>query len=1449
MATENPHNTSSFIIGWIAALSHELTAARMMLDEEYLDDPKHFAQHTVDHNTYTWGRICNHLVVIAVLPSGRYGTSSAQAAAIGMLASLPNIRVGLMVGIGAGVPTAGIRLGDIVVSQPESTHGGVVQYDAYKAKSLSNGHVEELRGFLNAPPDALLATLARLKSTHDMGDSAVDKFLREAYERRPNVRKYDRPAAVDSDPEQTTVSDTLPKVHYGTIASGEVLFKNATQRDDVLARLARANIKAICFEMEAAGLMNNFPCLVIRGICDYADERKNDAWQNYAAMTAAAFAKDFLKHVQRSRSEQTCTIREVLKQIQSDVTDIYTTVRREQEHSQQNKLDKWLSAPDASSNYDKALKQRHDGTGTWFLQSDAFTNWKDSPHSFLWLHGILGCGKTVLSTVIIEHLGELKKQDDSLIVAVIYFYFDFSDETKRTVDSMARSLISQCSCQSKSAQRQLDQHFQSHVEGNKQPPTGALLATLLSILEHMGQIRIVLDALDECTTRKELLQWIEGLVAPRAKTLQVIVTSRKEHDIELGISSWARVDESLSLQGAAVNDDIRAYVEARIEDPRSDLKRWRSRPDVKAEITSKLMEKAKGMFLLAACQLDVLEECLDLPDLREALATLPETLYKTYNRILENIPKKHTRHAIRILQFLTYSERPLRVEEAVDAIAVTPMADSRFDVQDRLADAREIARVCSSLVTVVHVDQISQSYQNEDQLQLAHLSVKEYLMTGQLESSFQDQLRESTARSTIAKVCLVYLLSLDHSLLAKQIRIDFPLSVYAARYWMENALLDEGKDIIMQALISKLFSSRAKAYCTWLYIYNPDYPWKEESGTESGDLPEPLYYVSLRGMCHSMHSILEKGDNINAQGGRFGSALNAASARGKTEAVNLLLDTGKVELNTKDDLDGRTPLSWAARGGYEAVVKLLLDTGHSDVNSKDTEYGSTALSWAAASGHEEVVKLLLDTKNVEVDSKDNTGRTPFSWAAHWGQEATTKLLLDTGKVEVDSKANTGQTPLSWAAARGRGVVVKLLLDTGKVEVDLKDNTGRTPFSWAAEGGHEVVTKLLLDTGKVEVDSKDNTGRTPLSWAARGKTKAVVKLLLDTGKVEVDSKDNTGRTPFSWAAEGGHEEATKLLLDTGKVEVDSKDNTGRTPLSWAADWGEEAVVKLLLDTGKVEVASKDNTGRTPLSWAVHWGREAVVKLLLDTGKVEVDSKDNTGRTPLSWAARWKNKAVVKLLLDTGKVEVDSKDNTGRTPLSWAAHWGQEAVVKLLLDTGKVEVDSKDNTGRTPFSWAAEGGHEAATKLLLDRGKVEVASKDNTGRTPLWWAAELGHQAVVKLLLDTGKAEINSKDSEYGMTTLSWAAEGGHDEIVKLLLDTGEVDVDSKDNDDRTALSLAAEGGHEAVVKLLLDIGEVNVDSKDSDDRTALSWAAEGGHEAVVKLLLDTGKIEVDSKDSE
>jgi hypothetical protein len=79
-------------------------------------------------------------------------------------------------------------------------------------------------------------------------------------------------------------------VHYGTIASGNQVIRNATQRDGLSADLGGI----LCFEMEAAGLMNSFPCLVVRGICDYADSHKNKKWQAYAAGTAAAYAKELL---------------------------------------------------------------------------------------------------------------------------------------------------------------------------------------------------------------------------------------------------------------------------------------------------------------------------------------------------------------------------------------------------------------------------------------------------------------------------------------------------------------------------------------------------------------------------------------------------------------------------------------------------------------------------------------------------------------------------------------------------------------------------------------------------------------------------------------------------------------------------------------------------------------------------------------------------------------------------------------------------------------------------------------------------------------------------------------------------------------------------------------------------------------------------------------------------
>ncbi|KAM6506306.1 hypothetical protein FSOLCH5_013296 [Fusarium solani] len=306
--------------------------------------------------------------------------------------------------------------------------------------------------------------------------------------------------------------------------------------------------------------------------------------------------------------------------------------------------------------------------------------------------------------------------------------------------------------------------------------------------------------------------------------------------------------------------------------------------------------------------------------------------------------------------------------------------------------------------------------------------------------------------------------------------------------------------------------------------------------------------------------------------------------------------------------------------GHEAVVKLLLATKGVDVNSKDEKYGRTPLSWAAENGHEAIAKLLLAAEKADVNSKDNYGRTPLSWAAENGHEAIAKLLLAAEKADVNSKDNYGRTPLSWAVENGHETIVKLLLKMEKIDVNSKDEYGRTPLHWAAANGHEAIVKLLLAAEKVDVNSKDEHGWTLLQWAAANGHEAIVKLLLATERVDVNSKDEKhGLTPLSWAVENGHETIVKLLLKMEKIDVNSKDECGRTLLQWAAANGHDAMVKLLLATDGVDVDAKDEKhGLTPLSLAAENGHEGIVKLLLAKGNA--NAEDTIGRTPLSFAAK-------------------------------------------------------------------------------------------------------------------------------------------------------------------------------------------------------------------------------------
>lgn len=297
-----------YTIGWICALPCEMAASRAMLDELHGD----LHQRRNDSNTYTFGSVGAHNIVIACLPSGVYGTTSAATVAIQMLASFPSIRFGIMVGIGGGVPggDTDIRLGDIIVSKPTGTFGGVVQYDF--GKTIQGGEFVRV-GSLNKPPLSLLTGVSKLEAGHMLGLSKIPLHLSGMIERYPAMKAkftylgqfHDRVFRSDYEHlnSETTCENcdvsrlierplregTDPVIHYGIIASGNQVIKHGATRDRL-----RRELGILCFEMEAAGLMDSFPCLVVRGICDYADSHKNKLWQEYAAATAAAYAKELV---------------------------------------------------------------------------------------------------------------------------------------------------------------------------------------------------------------------------------------------------------------------------------------------------------------------------------------------------------------------------------------------------------------------------------------------------------------------------------------------------------------------------------------------------------------------------------------------------------------------------------------------------------------------------------------------------------------------------------------------------------------------------------------------------------------------------------------------------------------------------------------------------------------------------------------------------------------------------------------------------------------------------------------------------------------------------------------------------------------------------------------------------------------------------------------------------
>jgi ankyrin repeat protein len=579
---------------------------------------------------------------------------------------------------------------------------------------------------------------------------------------------------------------------------------------------------------------------------------------------------------------------------------------------------------------------------------------------------------------------------------------------------------------------------------------------------------------------------------------------------------------------------------------------------------------------------------------RLVLKTLPRDLNETYDRILRNIPHTRVHNAVKLLQLLVYSERPLLLEEVVDALATEPDLEPPFALDNRIDPPEAIIGYCPGLVrlTTIHDVWHSESiighgFEAKLTIQLAHSSVQEYLLLIRKENPHYESFVEEIANATMTQICVAYLWTAAQASGAEHSASGFPLAEYAAKSWLGHARIAGDSDETTFTWTSRSITND-KFRWYWLRLYRP-WAYTDRS------LTSVLYFTSRNGLWRSVKHLLEAGADVNSVSGIDDTALKAACKCGSMKTVRVLIDHG-AHLNPEEG--DQNALHIAASYHRVEILHILLDNG-ADVNATGSD-SETALFLSSYGGHVESVRALLERgadPNLSVTcgtalQKACQGPTTPGQAPGFGYAEVVRMLLDHG-ANVNGHME-GTTPaLSLACACGHMETVQMLLDHG-ADVNARDEKFGTALGIATYYDHEEVVKTLLDQG-ADVNTHVGNHGSAVRLACRSFSghinQGLVQLLLDNG---ADPNPLEGEQDNAICAA----EVVKMLIQRGAY-VNAAGRNGEMALSIAACYGCTEVLHVLLYYG----ASSDTHGRlyrNALENAVMNGHTEIAETLFEEG---------------------------------------------------------------------------------------------------------------------------------------------------------------------------------------------------------------------------------------------------------
>ncbi|KAL8648358.1 MAG: hypothetical protein Q9210_005039 [Variospora velana] len=1125
--------------------------------------------------------------------------------------------------------------------------------------------------------------------------------------------------------------------------------------------------------------------------------------------------------------------------------------------SDEEKALTWLSHLEFYSKQDDARSRCQDGTGQWFLESAEFHSWVNTDARVLWS----GAGKTVLSSIVIDHLQAQGRQPEKIGIAFVYCAYDRADYT---ASHLLASLLKQLALQSDAFLEDIASCHKGHSRFGTRPALKELSNLLGLQVQRFREVFIIVDALDECPEAdKNRAAFISGLRGLLPK-VRLMVTSRNIPSIERMFRS------DLHLQIRATDQDVKLFIESHIDQQAELSDLLEDHEDVRSMISAKVVEKSNGMsvstetsiysgspddrFLIAVLHMDSLRKEDNLRDLKEALQHLPEDLDKTYDEAMSRINRQDSRRLARahqVLKLINCAKRPLKLTEMRQALSVR-ITDTFLD-PEALPKAEALISTCCGIVIVEEESQI---------VRLVHYTTEEYFKRK------QQHFRSSEAHRYFCGILIIYLGFTRFTIFAlegemaeaykpnppgvatllrhlENLRQENDLVVYGAENWgyharqalshLEDNTREESRNLeqlIAQYLqkvqnieyanriLIGIEQERAKKFA-WEFYHTKRFVLDAPNGNGVTS----LYAAATHGIYPLVKDYLDRGVDVNASGARGKTALHGAARYGHADIVKLLLDHGAaIEIQ---DVESQNALLWAVHENRLPVARLLLQNGSNPCVMATNMFGNSisALSLAAELGYETMLELLIEYVAHAADVGQLLGDALID-AAAYGHESIVRLLAGGAKIWNISRQDL-TCAIAYAATRGQDRPVGILLDAG-VDLPLSEaslqpvathrrfrgvlggwaGAEQPLIHWVVFAGHCDVLALLLEKG-ADMNTLNAEGNTALvalvkrhdRWSFPTNDVLVMQQLLGAGTDTTATDSDCNRTSLEWAVLTGKEEIWIYHLvwnHERKVHFDSV--TG--------EHNDDQLHRLLLEKEAMDLASMAHLLHIYIP--ARAGCLSVVETFCEWGAA-LNSTSEYGQTALLAAVENGQKEIAQYLMEKG-ADISIADHLGDTPLTTAAKYAMANTVERLLTQANIMGCTPDKKAFVQATFEAiHRSNTPTVEILLRFGGTAYASfssDEHQGSTFLHLVAQsrLYHSLVpmLDMLLQHG-ADIEAKDND-GNTPLMTAVLAYHFEPAGCFLQRGaNLEAKNSKKKNETALVTAVRRGNPSVVKFLLDKG--------------------------------------------